>query len=162
LRDNEFIVNVGGHKQALGITVAEDKFNDFYTSLQEATKEIPEDILNPKKLPLGFIPINKIDIEFFKAVSELEPFGQGFKKPTFVTRAVLKTARLVGKQKNHLTVTITDKKGLIKFSGMQFFTTELPETGKEYMIYFHLDEDNFRGTGKVQLKITDINDTIKE
>lgn len=161
LRLNPYIVNVGGHKQALGITITKENFEDFYSTLQADTQKIPDDILHPKKLPLGFIPINKIDIDFFKSVKEMEPFGQGFKRPTFVTRAVLKTARLVGKQKNHLTVTITDVKGLIKFSGMQFFTTELPETGQEYMISFHLDEDNFRGTGKVQLKITDIR-KIKE
>jgi len=156
LRENPHITNVGGHKQALGMTVPKDNFDEFYTLLQSKTGEIPPDVLNPKKLPLGFIPINKIDIEFFRGVNELEPYGQGFKRPTFVTRALLKTARLVGKQKNHLTVTITDSKKLLKFSGMQFFTTDLPETGKEYMISFHLDEDTFRGTGKVQLKITDM------
>ncbi len=153
LRDNPYIKQVGGHKQALGITVTEENWKDFYTTLQEKTSTIPREIMLPSIEPLGFVPINKIDIDFFKAVHQMEPFGKDFPRPIFITQAIIKTARLVGKQKNHLTLTITDKKGLLKFSAMQFFTTELPEIGKEYYIYFSFDEDNFRGTGKVQLKV---------
>ena len=156
LRQNSHIVNVGGHKQALGVTVAEDKFDDFYNQLIKDTEAIPEEIIRPIKLPLGFIPINKIDIDFFHEIAKYEPFGQGFPRPTFMTKAVLKSGHLVGKQKNHLTLVITDPKGLIKIKGMQFFTTEVPPKGEEYMVSFRFDIDNFRGTGDLQLKIIDL------
>jgi single-stranded-DNA-specific exonuclease len=156
LRNNPYIKNVGGHKQALGMTVTEENFNNFYLTLMEETKKIPPEVLKPKKLPLGFIPINKIDKEFFDVISRYEPFGHQYPKPTFVTRAVLKSCHLVGKQKNHLTMTITDPKGLVSFKGMQFFTTEVPEKGKEYMIYFKFGLDDFRGGDDVQLMVNDI------
>jgi single-stranded-DNA-specific exonuclease len=155
IRKNPYIENVGGHKQALGVTITEDKWEDFYTTLQEDTKKIPPEILHPKKLPLGFVPINKINIDFFNEISKFEPFGQLFKKPTFVTKGIIKSAHLMGKQKNHLSMTITDKKGLITFKGVKFFTTEVPEVGKEYMINFKFDIDTFRGTGELQLKFED-------
>jgi single-stranded-DNA-specific exonuclease len=160
LRNNPYIVNVGGHKQALGVTVSEEKFNDFYTTLMAETAKIPEEELNPKKLPLGFIPINKLNIDFFNEVAKHEPYGHKFQRPTFVTKGILKNARLIGKQKNHLAVTITDAKGLITFTGMQFFTTVIPETKKEYMIYFKLDIDTFKGTNELQLKLTDMKEII--
>ena len=156
LRDNPFVENVGGHRQALGITVKKEKFNDFFTKLQEDIQKVPEEILKPKKLPLGFIPINKLNIDFYNELKKFEPFGHQFQKPTFTTRGIIKSARLVGKQKNHLSVVITDKKGLVQFNGMKFFTTEVPERGKEYMIYFKIDTDSYRGSDKIQLQIQDL------
>ncbi len=156
LRKNDYVANVGGHKVALGVTINEDVFNDFYTSLMEETKKIPDSILKPVTLPLGFIPINKINIEFFDELSKFEPFGQHFQRPTWVTKAILKSGHLVGKQKNHLTLVITDPKGLVKFKGMKFFTQEIPEKGAEYMVYFKLGIDKFRGTGDIQLMVMDL------
>ena len=155
LRDNPYIENVGGHKQALGITIKEENWEKFYTRLQEDIQKIPPEVLKPKKLPLGFIPINKLNIDFYNELSKFEPFGHQFPKPTFTTRAVVKKARLVGKQRNHLSVTLTDKKGLVEFNGMKFFTEELPEIGKEYMVYFKIDIDSYRGNNKIQLQIQD-------
>ncbi len=156
LRKNKYVKNVGGHTVALGITIDADKFNEFYLSLMEDTKEIPDEILNPVTLPLGFIPINKINIDFFNEIHKFEPFGHKFAKPNWVTKAILKSAHLVGKQRNHLTLVISDKKGLVKFKGMKFFETQVPEKGKEYMIYFKFGIDKFRGTGDIQLMVTDI------
>jgi len=156
LRNNSNIANVGGHKQALGITVKEDVFEAFYNQVQEEIVKVPSNILHPPKKPFGFIPINKLSKEFYDALFNLEPFGHKFKKPVFATTGVLKTARLVGKQKNHLTVTITDKKGLVKYKGIQFFTTETPETGKEYIFHFKFDLDNFGKSDNIQLMIDKI------
>ncbi len=156
LRRNDYVANVGGHTAALGVTIKEDVFNEFYLQLMEHTKEIPDEILNPVTLPLGFIPINLINIDFFNEIAKFEPFGHQYQKPTFVTKAILKSGHLVGKQKNHMTLVITDPKGLVKFKGMQFFTSTVPPKGEEYMVYFRFDIDNFRGTGDIQLKVTNI------
>jgi len=156
LRKNNYVKNVGGHRQALGITVTKDNFDNFYTSLMEDTKQIPDSILKPVTLPLGFIPINKINIDFFDTINKMEPFGHKFQKPAFVTKAILKSAHLVGKQKNHLTLVISDKKGMVKFKGMKFFTTSVPEKGAEYMVYFKFGIDKFRGTGDIQLMVTNL------
>lgn len=162
LRHNPFIENVGGHKQALGITIKEEKFDDFYTRLQSDIQKVPEDILKPPKKIMGFIPLNKINMDFFDTLHSFEPFGHKFQKPVFATRGILKTARLVSKTKNHLSVTITDAKGLVKFKGMRFFTTELPQVGQEYIFYFKLDKDTYGGGKNVQLMLTDIIPAPKE
>jgi len=152
LRDNKHIVNVGGHKAALGVTVKKEEFNDFFIELQQNMKEVPEEIIRPKKLPLGFIPLNKLNIDFYNVIKEFEPFGHRFEKPTFTTRGIIKKTRLVGKQKNHLTLAITDKNNIVKFNAMQFFTTEVPEKGKEYMIYFKIGLDMQQRD--IQLQVT--------
>lgn len=147
---------VGGHKQALGITIKEEVYEKFYTQLQEDISRVPDHILNPPPEITGFIPLNKISTDFFDVQFKFEPFGHRFKKPLYQTRGVLKSARLVGKLKNHLTCVITDSKGLIKFKGMQFFTTDVPEIGREYIFDFNLDMDTFGGGKNVQLMVKNL------
>ena len=155
LRDNPYVKNVGGHKQALGLTVTYDNFTKFYETLQEKTALIPDEVLHPKKLPFGFIPLNKLDIDMFNDLQTFEPFGKDFPRPVFVTKATVKSARLVGQQKNHLTLVVGDD--VIKYKGMQFFTEWVPEKDKEYYFYFKLDLDTFgKDAGKLMLKIDDI------
>jgi single-stranded-DNA-specific exonuclease len=156
LRDNPYIKNVGGHKQALGITIDEDKFNDFYLKLQEDIQKVPKEILEPKREIFGYIPINKINWDFFKAQEKFEPYGHKFPKPIFVTEGIIKAASLMGKNRNHLRLTITDEKGLVKFDCVKFFETEVPEKGKKYNVFFTFDKDDYKGGENIKLMIKDL------
>jgi len=151
LRNNPHIKNVGGHKQALGITIEEDKFNDFYLQLQEDIQKVPTEILNPPRKVMGFIPINKINWDFFEVLKEFEPYGHRFRKPVFLTEGILKSASLMGKNRNHLRFSITDEKGLVKFDGVKFFETQVPETGQKYKLYFTIDKDDYKGGENIKL-----------
>ena len=151
LRDNKFVKNVGGHKAALGITISGDKFDDFYSSLQEDIVKIPDSILKPKRHIFGEIPINNIHYDFYKVIHEYEPFGHKFKKPIFQTEGYIKTARLVGKHRNHLAFSITDKNKRIVITGMQFFTKNIPNLGEKYQVIFTFDKDDYKGGESLKL-----------
>jgi len=151
LRDNPFIKTVGGHKQALGIAIEKDKFNDFYLQLQEDIQKVPDEILHPPKKIFGYLPLNKLNWDFFKTISEMEPFGHKFRKPVFVTEGIIKSASLMGKQRNHLRFVLTDKKGLVKFDGVKFFETVVPEKGQLYKVYFTIDKDDYKGGENIKL-----------
>ena len=151
LQDNPFLSNVGGHKQALGITIPESQFDDFFIQLQSDIQQVPYEILHPKVIPFGLIPINKLNYEFFDTIHKFEPYGHKFKRPTFIMEAVIKSSRLIGKNKNHMTFAVTDKKGLIKFEGIQFFTTETVQVGETYIVHFNVDKDDYKGGDKVKL-----------
>lgn len=155
LRDNPYIKNVGGHKQALGITIEEDKFNDFFIRLQEDIQKVPQEILKPPKKIFGYIPLNKLNWDFFEELNKFEPFGHRFKKPVFATRGIIKSASLMGKQRNHLKFILTDKKGFVKFDGVKFFETKVPEVGKEYIVYFTIDKDDYKGGENIKLMAQD-------
>ena len=151
LRNNSYIENVGGHKQALGITIKEEKFENFYNQLQEDILKVPSEILKPKRKVMGRIPINKINWDFFEVIREFEPFGHRFRKPVFVTEGILKSASLMGKNKNHLRFVITDERGLVKFDGVKFFETKVPEKGQKYKLYFTIDKDDYKGGENIKL-----------
>jgi len=151
LRDNPYIKQVGGHKQALGITIEEEKFEDFYLQLQSDIQKVPPEILKPKRKVMGKIPINKINWDFFEVIREFEPFGHRFRKPVFLTEGILKSASLMGKNRNHLRFVITDEKGLVKFDGVKFFETNVPEKGQKYKVYFTIDKDDYKGGENIKL-----------
>ena len=153
LRDNPFIANVGGHKAALGITVKEDQFDNFWNRLQEDIMKVPDDILHPKKPIMGTIPINKLNWDFYTTIHGFEPYGHKFKKPVFKTRATIKSASLMGKMRNHLRFSLTDDNDLIKFDGVKFFTEEVPEKGALYDVYFRIDKDDFKGGENIKLMV---------
>jgi len=155
LRKNPYIQNVGGHTAALGITIKEDKFEDFWTQLQKDIMQVPEHILKPEKEILGVIPMNKLSWDFFETIKQFEPFGHKFRKPVFKTTGVIKAASLMGKQKNHLRFTLTDTKGLVKFEGVKFFTTDVPEKGETYEVFFTITDDDYKGGENIKIMAED-------
>jgi hypothetical protein len=62
----------------------------------------------------------------------------------------------MGKNRNHLRLTITDEKGLVKFDCVKFFETEVPEKGKKYNIFFTFDKDDYKGGENIKLMIKDL------
>lgn len=158
IKAGKFTVSCGGHKQALGVNVHRDKFDDFYNTIMEATSLVDPDILNPKRETFGFITFNEISISLFKDLVEFEPFGKEFKRPNFITKARVKKARLIGKQKNHITLELVDTNNISSVRAMKFFDSILPEEGQMYNIEFTIGEDTYnKGKGdKVILKVLDM------
>lgn len=146
--------SVGGHKQALGVTISEKNFNQWYLNLQEKTKEIPSYKINPLKLPLGFIKINLIDKDLYDNINKYEPFGQKFPRPTLVTIGIIKKVSTMGKLRNHLSLNITDENNIINIRGVKFFTEDNIKEGEKYEIQFKLSLDSYNKKDDIMLNIT--------
>jgi len=156
LRDNKYVKQVGGHKQALGITVTLENFDNFYKELLDKSARIPKEMFKSDIKSIGFIPFNYLDISLYDSLKMFEPFGKDYERPIFRTEAIITKAKLIGKGKNHLSLELSDKNKLIKFKAMKFFTSEVPEINKEYSIYFKLGEDTFGSSRKLMLNIVSI------
>jgi single-stranded-DNA-specific exonuclease len=155
-RDNDInplIKNVGGHKVALGITVHKDNFNEFYKIILEKASKIDYELFKPKISTMGYIDINKIDIDLYHKLQKFEPFGEKFPRPAFTTKVTVKSTNLIGKQKNHLTLNVQDEKGMLTFKALWFFHDYEPRSGEEYYLTFKPDIDNFRGQEKLSLRV---------
>jgi len=156
LRDNKYVKQVGGHKQALGITVTLENFDNFYKELLDKSAKIPKEMFKSDIETIGFIPFNYLDISLYDALKEFEPFGKDYERPVFKTSAIIKKAKLVGKDKNHLSLELSDKNNLINFKAMKFFTSEIPAINEERIIYFKLGEDTFGRERKLMLNVVSI------
>ncbi|MGB9707361.1 MAG: single-stranded-DNA-specific exonuclease RecJ [Microgenomates group bacterium] len=106
----EFLIDVGGHEQAAGFTISEEKINDFIKSAQKRVDDwLKEDDLE-RKINADFkIPIAKINLDLVKTIDFLSPFGIGNPQPLFYSEGVISDAKLFGKKNEHLKVYISSE-----------------------------------------------------
>ncbi len=147
------IEHVGGHKVALGIGVHKDNFDEFYKIIVGKAAGISADLFKPKVSSMGYMDINKIDIDLYHRLQKFEPFGEKFPRPALTTRVLIKSTNLIGKQKNHMTMVVQDVNKMLTFKALWFFHDSVPDAGEEYYLTFKPDIDTFRGSEKLSLRV---------
>lgn len=156
------IEHVGGHKVALGIGVHKDNFDEFYKIIVQKASLIDKDLFKPKISSMGYMDINKIDIDLYHRLQQFEPFGEKFPRPALTTRVLIKSTNLIGKQKNHMTMVVQDVNKMLTFKALWFFHDSVPDAGEEYYLTFKPDIDTFRGSEKLSLRVLGLEKVPKE
>ncbi len=79
----------GGHKYAAGMTISEDKLQDF---IQDFEKYCKANILEHQKTPVLEIdlelPFARLTISFLETIERMEPFGPENMRPRFLSKPV--------------------------------------------------------------------------
>jgi single-stranded-DNA-specific exonuclease len=171
----DLITHLGGHKAALGVGFKIDKLNDIFVALQNKLQDTPDEMFQSKMKADFYINIQQLslwDIDLYYHLLKWEPFGHKFKKPTFKTRCYLKNYRIIGKNKNHLTLTITDQNGILSIKALWFFhnpeiiskldklLSNEPEdsenSGNYLEIIWQPELDSYKGNERLSIRILDI------
>jgi single-stranded-DNA-specific exonuclease len=100
----------GGHSQAAGFAIKagqEEAFREVICNYV-AAQPIPERTLLADTLLSG----SEIDDDLYKAICELEPYGEGHPSPLFALTDTLDIAKAVGKEGNTLQLRIGGIKGV--------------------------------------------------
>ena len=105
----KYLIDVGGHAQAAGFTIEEKKLDSFKKDIEkQANKQIKDkDLIRIITADIK-IPISKINLEMVRSLEQLEPFGIGNPRPTFLSEVILNDAKLFGKTNNHLKIIVSD------------------------------------------------------
>ena len=83
----KFLEGYGGHPMAAGLTVREDKFENFKSLfLRNANKILTNDDLIPAISIDGEMALTDINSRFMRFLERLGPFGPGNMRPKFVSR----------------------------------------------------------------------------
>jgi single-stranded-DNA-specific exonuclease len=149
----------GGHKEAAGFSIKEEKMPAFKAALIENSK----DVINTQDL----VPIINIDseidpidltLDLADQLLLLEPFGQGNPQPIFHTNKLkLIECKAVGTGE-HLKTTFSDETGRHIIEGIGFGLTHkmvlLNKPG--FSVIFHLSINEWKGRRLPQLEIVDI------
>ena len=103
-------------------------------------------------MPLGYVTYNLIN-----QISCLEPFGKGNEKPVFADRDLLvRDARIIGKNRNVLKMTLEDGEGrihdCIKFNSCE---DEVPLMGTRIGIIYYPDINEFNGRKSIQFVVSE-------
>ena len=154
---SDYLEKYGGHEMAVGLSLKQNKFEDFKNAFEEIARKAHTE---------EFIPVIKVDkeinlkditLENVKSLNLLEPFGESNKTPIFIYKNLrIDSIRALSEGK-HLKLTLKDGNTIINAIGFN-----MGHYSEEYLIGDKIDvigtlEINvFNGLESVQINMKDI------
>ena len=155
----DLLENYGGHFYAAGMTMAEDKVDEFIARFEQivaatitADQQVPEIVIDAE-IPLAFVKP-----AFFNLLKQFEPFGPANMKPVFLTRGLYDyqgSSKIVKEQ--HLRIVAHQKNGAV-IEGIGFGIADKYEAvfkGPFDMVY-NIEENEYNGNTKIQVRVIDV------
>ncbi len=154
----DILSKFGGHEQAAGLSVAENKIPLLRERINQCAdfNLTKEDMIENIQVELE-LPQEAIHFPLIDELHHLEPFGMGNPSPKFLMREVeIAEIRTVGREKEHLKLSIRKKKNYdcIGFY-MGHYTSKLKK-GDKIDLVFSLEINEYMGNKKIQFLLKDI------
>jgi len=154
----EHLLGYGGHFAAAGMTLLPENVEAFTYKFEQVVSET----IHPDSL----VPVIDIDAEilfkdltlsFYKIIHQMEPYGPENLRPLFIARNVMDSGHSKLIKEQHISFCL--KQNNSSFKGIGFNMAEkfaLIETKKPLDIVFTLEQNEWNGQTKLQLKVLDI------
>lgn len=156
-RCRELFLKYGGHPMAAGLSIPEERVEEFRIRLNEACTLTKEQLTEVIHIDMA-LPFSHVSEQLTEELVLLEPFGKGNTKPVFAARNVrVLESRVLGKNQNVLRMKLMDESGVrqegILFSScMQKVLEDIQKKQVMHMLYYP-EMDEFRGKRHLQLRI---------
>lgn len=107
------------------------------------------------------IPMQDITMKTYRIIEQMAPFGPSNSRPVFMIKGVIDNGagRLIGQDKNHLKLAITDYHNSKTLDGIGFGMSDYfsnVNNNKPFDVCFVLNLNEWNGTSNLQLRIKDI------
>lgn len=152
----ELLLGYGGHPMAAGLALEAWRLDAFRKGLGKAIEgQLGRIVRQEPTLQIdAWLKLDEIDLPFAESLEALAPFGPGNPALTFATdRVSLRSAATIGKNREHLRLTVEDENGNIQsilwWGGAG---SELPEEGSKFDIAYSMRASTFRGDKQVTLQ----------
>ena len=165
------LLQFGGHKYAAGLTIAEDKVEEFRTKFESIVQQtIRRDQLIPQieidsviefQELVPDIPRNPLP-KLYRILERFAPFGPSNRRPVFVTHDVVDNgySKAIGADESHLKLNIKQEKHPhIIVSGIAFkfgHLAEMVKSGEPFSIAYTLELNEWNNQVNLQLNVKDI------
>jgi single-stranded-DNA-specific exonuclease len=150
----ELLLAYGGHPMAAGLSLKAGKFPDFQRTLNKAvesqlkTVTFEEAGINIE----AWLDLNSLTLDLGDTLEVLAPFGPGNPSPVFATHNLrMKSHSLMGKNKEHRKLTVSDQNDLIREVIWWDGASEALPEGK-FDLAFSLRSTSFRTERKLSLE----------
>ncbi|OGD81521.1 single-stranded-DNA-specific exonuclease RecJ [Candidatus Curtissbacteria bacterium RIFCSPLOWO2_01_FULL_39_62] len=152
---SEFLTDAGGHPMAAGFTIKTKYIKAFAKNINiYAQKTLSAEMLTPTLKIECELDSRDINAETLKLIKTFEPYGVGNPSPIFLTRnMIVEDVRGVGAQSKHLKLQISNHNAIGFNMGEKRYNLR---PGNSVDVVYTIDEDNYNGAGKVQMKIKDL------
>ena len=151
----------GGHKYAAGMTLKEENYEAFKAAFEkEVRNTISSELLIPEIEIDAEINLSEISPKLIRVLNQFEPFGPENMTPVFMTKNIKDTGypKLLGKEEEHLKLFVKQENSE-GFGAIAFFMgNKLNQilNQKPFDAVYCIDENEFKGTVTVQLRIKDL------
>ena len=152
----ELFTKFGGHPMAAGLSIPTENVETLRRRLNENCHLTDEDLV-PKLSYDAVLPIQYAGEQIIRELELLEPFGKGNDKPLFAAANVrVKSARIIGKNRNVLKTVLEDAKGS-RLEGISFGDVEADlhyiESKDTVCLLYYPEINEFQGRRTVQAVI---------
>ncbi len=152
----EHAMKLGGHAQAAGFSLAEDKVDDFETAVQDYFSKDRKGTTTQSQSADACIDHGLVGWEAMEAVRKFEPYGEANRKPLFVVKnAAVLDARPVGKTGKHLKLKLALDHCDVEAIGFGL-AEGFDDLGDRVDLLGVLDVNEFRGNATLQFRVEDI------
>ncbi|QKF74156.1 single-stranded DNA-specific exonuclease [Aliarcobacter faecis] len=139
---SHLLLGFGGHKNAAGLSLNSSNLEAFKEIINSELNQV-NDSLHNEYITLGELDVSSVDLEFISIIEEFEPYGLENERPIFnVSNAKLIKSELIGKDKNHLKLTLNSD-GFI-FEALKFYDNNTSLTDTLNLI-LSISKNEFRG-----------------
>lgn len=152
----ELFTKFGGHPMAAGLSIPTENVELLRKRLNENCRLTDADLI-PKLSYDAVLPIQYAGEQIIKELELLEPFGKENDKPLFAAANVrVKSARIIGKNRNVLKTVLEDDKGS-RLEGISFGDVEADlhyiESKDTVCLLYYPEINEFQGRRTVQAVI---------
>lgn len=150
MRKPKLIVTFGGHAMAAGMTLYEDKLEEFKESFNNALDEFTDkSMFSPTLLTDGEFDLSKIDINSIKELNDAI-WGQSFSPPLFRDEFVVHQKKLLKDRHLKLIISQTSNK-FIKNEAIWFDSPK--SISSKIVVAYELNINSWQGQEKIQIII---------
>ncbi|MBQ9312711.1 MAG: single-stranded-DNA-specific exonuclease RecJ [Bacteroidales bacterium] len=158
------LTHFGGHRFAAGLSMEEDKFEEFKLLFeQEVEKTIEEEELTPEILVDTEIELRDINDKLHRILNQFQPFGPENTEPIFLSTHIYDESKVRKVGKNHLKFAAIPSErynppiSCIGFSLGEYY--ELLKYGRMIDICYTIEENTYLGHNELQLNVKDIRES---
>lgn len=149
------LTKYGGHPMAAGLSLETADIDVFRKMLNDNATLDDSDLI-PKTWIDVPMPVGYASMGIVGQLKLLEPFGKGNEKPVFADRDLyVKTASIIGKNRNVLKMQLETKEGYI-VQAVQFGISDkdpVPKAGSRILIVYYPDINVYNGVSSLQIII---------
>jgi single-stranded-DNA-specific exonuclease len=152
----EYILGVGGHPGAAGLSLPADNLSIFRHALSDAVTVGRNPSVTPDELLIDVeLPLDQITLELAQEVERLAPFGEGNPAVVFAARGItIERERTFGRKGEHRQVTIADRAGNTqKLTWWRGAEIDLPEAQLD--VAFAIKTSSYRGDTALSIEWLD-------
>jgi len=155
---SEILENFGGHKLAAGLTIRQERIEDFKLKINAFAGDILE-IRNmiPRVTIDAEVPLSALSLKVAQTIESLEPYGEGNSAPVFSSRQLIVKSAPAVLGKDTLKFWVTD--GQRSVSAVGFGMAKYGDflyPGQQVDLAYELSIDDWNKAPTIQLKLKDI------